>query len=108
MKTVLYPLNDNEKKGLPADIDLLETAIQNLKVDKKDQRRLKNFHDIHIRVFEQIRQKLLGLEIETDIEPPVEFSLFDSLNKAIQDLKTDPHNINFLYRLHQEMILWRN
>lgn len=47
-------MNDNERKGLPKDIDLLEAAIKLLKVKPYDQRRVKNLRSCMERVLPQV------------------------------------------------------
>ena len=49
------PLNDNELKGLPRDIDLLETAIAALKRKPEDTRRRQHFKSIMARVGAQLK-----------------------------------------------------
>ncbi len=54
-------MNDNERKGLPADFDLLETAVANLKRKPHDIRRLHNLHNIMKRVEPQIKERVKEL-----------------------------------------------
>ncbi len=103
-KVVLYPLNDNEKKGLPADIDLLEQAIQNLKAKPTDKRRHCNLGDILIRVLEQIKLKLRNVEVNVVDKPKHVYSDLDELNQSIQKLKENPTDIDFIYRVHNDIL----
>lgn len=103
-KVVLYPLNDNEKKGLPADIDLLEQAIQSLKAKPTDERRNRHLNDVLIRVLEQVKFKLRNVEVDVSDIPSQTRSDINDLNKSIQELKTNPDNVDLIYRLHNDMI----
>ena len=51
------PLNDNERLGLPKDIDLLESALDILRKDPSDIRRVMHLADVMDRVRPQIRDK---------------------------------------------------
>lgn len=51
------PLNDNEQLGLPKDIDLLESALDILRKDPSDLRRVMHLSDIMDRVRPQVRDK---------------------------------------------------
>lgn len=103
-KVVLYPLNDNEKKGLPADIDLLEQAIQSLKAKPTDERRNRHLNDVLIRVLEQVKFKLRNVEVDVSDIPSQTRSDINDLNKSIQELKTNPDNVDLIYRLHNDII----
>lgn len=103
-KVVLYPLNDNEKKGLPADIDLLEQAIQSLKVKPTDERRNRHLNDVLIRVLEQVKFKLREVEVDVPDTPSQTRSDINDLNQSIQELKTNPDNVDLIYRLHNDII----
>lgn len=51
-------MNDNELKGLPADIDLVETAVSILKREPHDVRRLRHLRSCMRRVDSQISDKI--------------------------------------------------
>ena len=103
-KVVLYPLNDNEIKGLPADIDLLEQAIKNLKLKPTDKLRNRHLNDVLIRVLEQVKFKLRNVEVDVVDNPNQIRSNINDLNRSIQELKTNPSNIEITYRLHNDII----
>lgn len=58
-------MNDNELKGLPTDIDLLETAIQLLKAKPYDQRRLEHLANVMTRVQPQVLKRKAELDCWT-------------------------------------------
>ncbi|QCG76737.1 hypothetical protein [Vibrio phage D4] len=47
-------MNDNERKGLPADIDLVSTAIANLTRKPEDLKRLEALRSCLIRLLAQV------------------------------------------------------
>ncbi|WP_210499304.1 hypothetical protein [Vibrio crassostreae] len=51
------PLNDNERLGLPKDIDLLESALDILRKDPSDLKRVMHLSDVMDRVRPQVRDK---------------------------------------------------
>ena len=102
-KVVLYPLNDNEKKGLPADIDLLEQAIQQFKAKPSDERRNRNLCNLLIRVLEQVKFKLRCVEVDVDDNPSEIGSDINDLSLSIQVLKTNPNENSLIYRLHNDI-----
>ncbi|AJT60875.1 hypothetical protein [Vibrio phage XZ1] len=55
-------MNDNERKGLPADIDLLESALKLLRTNPSDIRRVKHLADVMARVNPQVLDKIKELE----------------------------------------------
>lgn len=103
-KVILYPLNDNEKKGLPADIDLLEQAIQNLKTKPTDKRRHCHLGHVLIRVLEQIKLKLRNVEVNIVDEPTHVYSDLNELNQSIQKLKENPTDVDLIYRVHNDIL----
>lgn len=100
-KVLLFPLNDNEKKGLPADIDLLESAIDNvLRNESFDHFRLLNFNNVIIRVQEQVKQKLRSYEAEMTDATDTPTKDIKGLQASIQALKEDPTDIDLVYALY--------
>ncbi|WYC17988.1 nicotinamide-nucleotide adenylyltransferase and transcriptional regulator [Vibrio phage vB_VneS_J26] len=51
-------MNDNERKGLPADIDLVSTAITNLTRKPGKLSRLENLRSCLIRLLAQVEQQI--------------------------------------------------
>lgn len=104
-KVVLFPLNDNEKKGLPADIDLLESAISSvLRNDSFEQLRLLHLNNVLVRVQEQVKQKLRNYEVNVSDATNTPIKDIDSLQNTIQALKEDPNDIDLVYALHLSIL----
>ncbi|AEH21937.1 VHS1124 protein [Vibrio phage 1] len=51
-------MNDNERQGLPADIDLVSTSIANLLRKPGDLKRLENLRSCLIRLLAQVDKKI--------------------------------------------------
>lgn len=78
-------MNDNERKGLPKDIDLLETAIKLLKVKPNDQRRVKNLLSCMKRVLPQVEGK---------VENKFSFNFAKSLHQGCANLHVSKHKLS--------------
>ncbi|EGR2232282.1 hypothetical protein DZF79_29205 [Vibrio parahaemolyticus] len=55
------PLNDNQRKGLPADIDLLATAISLVQENPSDAKRIIHLRKVIKRLEPQLEDKELEL-----------------------------------------------
>ncbi|AUR81213.1 hypothetical protein Ares1_0077 [Vibrio phage Ares1] len=51
-------MNDNERQGLPADIDLVSTSIANLLRKPGDLKRLENLRSCLIRLLSQVDRQI--------------------------------------------------
>lgn len=102
---VLYPFNDNEKKGLPADIDLLENAIIAIHTQPLNIKRVQNMRDISHRVLEQLKLKLRNVSLDVEkIRSHQKKTTLETLDKAIKELKNDPYNMDSVLILHDEIL----
>ena len=84
-------MNDNEKKGLPKDIDLLETAIKLLKVKPNDQRRVKNLLSCIERVLPQVECKLEEVD---SLERKFEYDFSRALHQGCANLHVSKHKLS--------------
>ena len=84
-------MNDNERKGLPKDIDLLETAINLLKMKPNEKRRIENLLSCIERVTPQVKIKL---EEVTSLERKFEYDFSKALHQGFANSHVSNHKVN--------------